>query len=82
MSSNSLASQPTKTETVLINGKNIYYEVYGKGTPLEEVLRARKYLPNSELWIIPDTGHGGYDQENKEAFIRMSKSFLAKGESR
>lgn len=52
-----------------------------QGVPLEEVLRARKYLSNSDLWIIPDTSHGGYDQENKEAFIRISKSFLARGES-
>jgi len=48
-----------------------------QGVPLEEVMRSRKYLPNSDLWIIPNTGHGGYDTENKSAFIRVSKAFLA-----
>jgi len=48
-----------------------------QGVPLEEVMRSRKYLPNSDLWIIPNVGHGGYDAENKAAFVRASKAFLA-----
>ena len=46
------------------------------GVPLEEVIRSRKYLPNSDLWIIPNVGHGGHDAENKKAFVRVSKVFL------
>lgn len=48
-----------------------------QGVPLEEIVRSRKHLPNSSLWIVPNVGHGGYDGDNKEAFIRVSKSFLA-----
>lgn len=61
-----------KANVLIIAGDN------DKGVPLEEVIRSRKYLPNSDLWIVPNTGHGGHDLENKEAFVRISKSFLAK----
>ena len=61
-----------KSKVLIVTGDN------DQGVPLEEVIRSRKYLPNSELWIIPNTGHGGHDGENKEAFIQLSKSFLAK----
>lgn len=48
-----------------------------QGVPIKEIVRSRKYLPNSNLWIVPNVGHGGYDGENKQAFIRVSKAFLA-----
>ncbi len=59
-----------KANVLVVAGDN------DQGVPLEEVIRARKYLSNSDLWIIPNTGHGGHDAENKEAFIRISKGFL------
>ena len=60
-----------KTNVLIVAGDN------DPGVPLAEVLRSRKYLPNSDLWIIPNVGHGGHDGENKAAFIRVSKIFLA-----
>jgi pimeloyl-ACP methyl ester carboxylesterase len=60
-----------KTNVLIVAGDN------DQGVPLEEVIRSRKYLPNSDLWIIPNVGHGGHDAENKEAFVRVSKIFLA-----
>lgn len=60
-----------KAKVLIVAGDN------DQGVPLEEVSRSRKYLPNSELWIIPNTGHGGHDAENKEAFVGISKVFLA-----
>jgi len=60
-----------KTNVLIVAGDN------DQAVPLEEVIRSRKYLPNSDLWIIPNVGHGGYDAENKEAFIHVSKRFLA-----
>jgi len=62
--------QKIKTNVLIVAGDN------DQGVPLEEVIRSRKYLPNSDLWIIPNVGHGGYDAENKEAFIRVSKLFI------
>ena len=62
-----------KAKVLIVAGDN------DQGVPLEEVIRTRKYLPNSELWIIPNTGHGGHSAENKETFVSLSKSFLARG---
>jgi len=63
-----------KTNVLIVAGDN------DQGVPLEEVIRSRKHLPNSDLWIIPNVGHGGHgghDAENKETFVRVSKNFLA-----
>ncbi len=60
-----------QTNVLIVAGDN------DQGVPLEEVIRSRKHLPNSDLWIIPDVGHGGYDGENKDAFVSLSKVFLA-----
>jgi pimeloyl-ACP methyl ester carboxylesterase len=60
-----------KTNILIVAGDD------DQGVPLEEVIRSRKYLPNSDLWIVPNVGHGGYDAENKETFVRLSKNFLA-----
>ncbi|NQZ90124.1 MAG: alpha/beta hydrolase [Colwellia sp.] len=59
-----------KTNVLIVAGDN------DPGVPLAEVLRSRKYLLNSDLWIIPNVGHGGHDAENKEAFVHVSKIFL------
>jgi len=59
-----------KTNVLIVAGDN------DQGVPLTEVLRSRKYLPNSDLWIIPNVGHGGHDAENKESFVHVSKIFL------
>ena len=47
--------------------------------PLETVSRVRKNLPNSFLWIIPNTGHGAHEGKNKDEFVRMSTSFFKDG---
>jgi len=44
--------------------------------PIEEVSRARKNLPESDLWILPNSPHKAHEGKNKEEFIRVSKSFL------
>jgi pimeloyl-ACP methyl ester carboxylesterase len=60
-----------KTNVLIVAGDN------DQGVPLKEVMRSRKYLSNSDLWIIPNVGHGGHDAESKETFVRVSKIFLA-----
>lgn len=60
---------PKKAETVLVNGKNIYYEVYGQGKPLfllhGYTLSSKSWLPyvndfdkEYEVYLIDLTGHG------------------------
>ncbi|MEO5601607.1 MAG: alpha/beta hydrolase [Cyclobacteriaceae bacterium] len=43
--------------------------------PLENVLRVKKNIPHSYLWILPNTGHGAHN-ENKEEFVKKSYAFF------
>ena len=43
---------------------------------LECSSRARKNLPNSFLWILPNTNHGAHEGKNKNEFVRLSKEFF------
>jgi len=69
MSTNIFSQIPKKSEIVSINGKNIYYEVYGKGEPLfllhGYTLSSKSWLPyvkdfdkEYEVYLIDLTGHG------------------------
>lgn len=49
-----------------------------EGMNLEEVVRVKKHLPHSDLWILPNVSHGAHEGENKEEFIRKAKVFLTK----
>lgn len=44
--------------------------------PFNDVLNAKKELPNSSLWIVPNTGHGAHRDKNKSDFVRISKEFF------
>lgn len=48
------------------------------GIALDEVVRARKHLQKSDLWILPNTEHGAHQGDSKEDFIRLAKAFLNK----
>lgn len=69
MSTNTFSQAPKKAESVSINGKNIYYEIYGEGTPLfllhGYTLSSRSWLPyvndfdkEYEIYLVDLTGHG------------------------
>ncbi len=45
--------------------------------PIESVAFARKYLPESYLWILPDMQHGAHEGKNKIDFVRVSKEFFS-----
>lgn len=60
---------PKTSESVLVNGKSIYYEVYGKGKPLfllhGYTLSSKSWLPyvedfneEYEVYLVDLTGHG------------------------
>lgn len=67
--SNQSISQPKKSESVLVNGKELYYEVYGAGEPLV-LLHGYSLSSTSwheytadfsndyEVYLIDLTGHG------------------------
>jgi pimeloyl-ACP methyl ester carboxylesterase len=59
----------TKTLIVLGDRDNV--------TPLESAAFARKYLSESYLWILPNTGHGAHEGKNKIDFVRVSKNFFS-----
>lgn len=64
--------------------KSIQHEVLimlgddDEGIDLEEVVRARKHLPNSDLWILPNVSHGAHEGETKDDFVRIAKAFFNK----
>lgn len=49
-----------------------------EGMNLNEVVRVRVNLPNSDLWILPNLSHGAHEGETREEFIIKSKTFLRK----
>jgi pimeloyl-ACP methyl ester carboxylesterase len=49
-----------------------------EGMDLEEVVRVKKNLPKSDLWILPNVAHGAHEGETKDEFIIKSKAFLSK----
>jgi pimeloyl-ACP methyl ester carboxylesterase len=44
--------------------------------PLACIETARKNLPHSSLWIVPNTGHSAHKGANKAEFVRYSKEFF------
>lgn len=64
--------QTIKPEVLIMLGDD------DEGMNLEEVVRVRKHLPNSDLWILPNVSHGAHEGETKDEFIEKSKVFLSK----
>jgi len=69
ISTNIFSQIPKKSESVLVNGKTIYYEIYGKGKPLfllhGYTLSSKSWMPyvkdfdkDYEVYLIDLTGHG------------------------
>jgi len=77
----SFSQIPKKSELVSVNGKNIYYEVYGKGKPLfllhGYTLSSKSWLPyvedfheEYEVYLIDLTGHGKSETFKENLSIR------------
>ncbi|NNE26173.1 MAG: alpha/beta hydrolase [Saprospiraceae bacterium] len=49
-----------------------------EGMHFDEIARARKYIPNSDIWILPNVSHGAHEGNNKAEFAKKAKSFLTK----
>lgn len=85
----SLFSQsPKKSETIEVNGKKIYYEVYGKGKPLfllhGYTLSSQAWLPyvkdfdeEYEVYLVDLTGHGKSEKFKEDLSIKnVAKDFI------
>ena len=44
---------------------------------IESVTHLHKTLKNSQLWVVPNTGHYAHDGDNRSEFLRLSKQFLS-----
>ena len=76
MTTLSFSQTPKASASVLVNGKNIYYEVYGSGEPLlllhGYTLSSKSWLPyvedfqdEYEVYLIDLTGHGNLTLSKK-----------------
>lgn len=61
-----------KSEVLIMMGDD------DEGIDLKEVARARKYLPKSDLWILPNVAHGAHEGKTKPEFLKVAKTFLSK----
>src|SRR5688572_24105704 len=51
-------------------------------TPIMCVAKAKQNLPNSFLWVLPNTEHGAHTGDHKADFIRISKEFFGEAWSK
>jgi len=81
MSKNPSSPTPKKVSSLLVNGKNIYYEVYGNGEPLfllhGYTLSSKSWLPYVndfqgayEVYLVDLTGHGQSDVFKEDLSIK------------
>lgn len=81
MSNSSYSQNPKKTETISVNGKNIYYEVYGEGYPLIFLhgysMSSKSWIPyvsdfdkEYEVYLIDLTGHGRSEAFKEDLSIK------------
>ena len=59
-----------KAKTLLILGDK------AEQIPIDSVVKLHQILDDSQLWIVPNTGHYAHDGDNRKEFLRLSKAFL------
>jgi pimeloyl-ACP methyl ester carboxylesterase len=64
-----------QTRVLLIQGDSD--EIAG----IQQAVDMHQLMPHSALWIVPHTGHLVLTEDNQEAFIRQTKTFLATAKS-
>ncbi len=63
-----------ETKTLIVNGDRD--EIMG----ITPAITLHENLPNSELWIVPNTGHIAITGSNQDSFLKKSLRFLQNGE--
>ncbi len=61
------------TSTLLIYGEKDGWFVNN----LNKIVNLHQNLPDSHLWIVPNTGHGAFAGNNKAEFNRIANEFLS-----
>jgi len=64
--------QSIKPEVLMILGDD------DEGIDFTEVVRVKKNLPKSDLWVLPNVAHSAHEGETKPQFIKVVKAFLSK----
>ncbi len=64
--------QSIKPEVLIMLGDD------DEGMDFEEVVRVKKNLPASDLWVLPNVSHGAHEGETKTDFVVKAKLFLSK----
>lgn len=49
-----------------------------EGMSFDELARARKYLPKSDIWVLPNVQHSAHEEPNRAEFVRKALAFLSK----
>lgn len=81
MTTNTYSQTPKKSESVLVNGKSIYYEIHGQGEPLlllhGYTLSSKSWLDyvkdfeeEYEIYLIDLTGHGKSEMFKEDLSIK------------
>ena len=81
MATQTFSQIPRKSESVMVNGKSIYYEVYGEGEPLfllhGYTLSSQSWLPyvedfdnEYEVYLVDLTGHGKSEAFKEDLSIK------------
>ncbi|MTI20356.1 alpha/beta hydrolase [Fulvivirga sp. RKSG066] len=60
-----------KAKTLLVLGDK------AEQISLSSIVTLHETLKNSDLWVVPNTGHYAHDGDNKREFLRLSKRFLS-----
>jgi pimeloyl-ACP methyl ester carboxylesterase len=63
--------QRIKARTLIVHGDR------DDATPIECIAKAKKYISNSYLWVLPNVSHGAHTDDNKAEFVRRSKEFFS-----
>ena len=62
--------QGISTNTLIFIGDNDKY------FNINTIVTLHNLLPNSYLWVLPNTGHGAHLGKNKPEFIRIANEFF------
>ena len=49
-----------------------------EGMDFEELARAKKFLPRSDIWVLPNVAHSAQEGDNRTEFVEKAKTFLKK----
>jgi pimeloyl-ACP methyl ester carboxylesterase len=61
-----------QTRVLIINGDS------DEIADIRQAANMKKLIPQSALWVVPNTGHLALNESNREEFLRLVKTFFAR----